>query len=88
MIQIALAEPLCTENIGLKDIARSRRRELIFRGELIMYYSSQIFTCLNGLVIYPMSGNNATLKVDFTDPKKRSFVRSFLYTGSEMIHLP
>ena len=40
------------------------------------------------LVIYPMSGNNATLKIDFTDPRKRSFVRSFLYTGSEMIHLP
>ena len=33
MIQIALAEPLYAENIGLKDIARSRR------GELIMYYS-------------------------------------------------
>ena len=42
----------------------------------------------HGLVIYPMSGNNATLKIDFTDPRKRSFVRSFLYTGSEMIHLP
>ena len=40
------------------------------------------------LVIYPMSGNNAMLKIDFTDPRKRSFVRSFLYTGSEMIHLP
>ena len=34
------AEPLCAENIGLKDIARSRREELISRGELIMYYSS------------------------------------------------
>ena len=33
------AEPLCAENIGLKDIARSRRAELISRGELIMYYS-------------------------------------------------
>ena len=32
-------EPLCAENIGLKDIARSRRAELISRGELIMYYS-------------------------------------------------
>ena len=40
------------------------------------------------LVIYPVSGNNATPKTDFTDPWKRSFVRSFLYTGSEMIHLP
>ena len=40
------------------------------------------------LVIYPMSGNNAMLKIDFTDPRKRSFVRSFLYTGSEMMHLP
>ena len=34
------AEPLCAENIGLKDIARSRREELISRWELIMYYSS------------------------------------------------
>ena len=33
------AEPLCAENIDLKDIARSRRAELISRGELIMYYS-------------------------------------------------
>ena len=33
------AEPLCAENIGLKDIARSRSGELISRGELIMYYS-------------------------------------------------
>ena len=33
------AEPLCAENIGLKDIARSRREELISRGELIMYCS-------------------------------------------------
>ena len=32
------AEPLCAENIGLKDISRSRRKELISRGELIMYY--------------------------------------------------
>ena len=32
-------EPLCAENIGLKDILRSRRGELISRGEL-MYYSS------------------------------------------------
>ena len=32
------AESLCAENIGLKDIARSRRGELISRGELIMYY--------------------------------------------------
>ena len=31
-------ESLCAENIGLKDIARSRRGELISRGELIMYY--------------------------------------------------
>ena len=44
--------------------------------------------CLLWLVIYHMSGNNATLKIDFADPRKRSFVRSFLYTGSEMIHLP
>ena len=34
------ADPLCAENIGLKDIARSRRGELISRGELIMYYRS------------------------------------------------
>ena len=40
MIQIAQAEPVCAENIGLKDIARSRRGELISRGELIMYYSA------------------------------------------------
>ena len=33
-------ESPCAENIGLKDIARSRREELISRGELIMYYSS------------------------------------------------
>ena len=33
------AEPLCAENIGLKDIARSGRGELISRGEPIMYYS-------------------------------------------------
>ena len=31
-------ESLCAENIGLKDIARSRRRELVSRGKLIMYY--------------------------------------------------
>ena len=31
-------ESLCAENIGLKDIARSHRGELISRGELIMYY--------------------------------------------------
>ena len=34
-------ESLCAENIGLKDIARSRRGELISRGELIMYYTSR-----------------------------------------------
>ena len=32
------AESLCAENIGLKDIARNRRGELISRSELIMYY--------------------------------------------------
>ena len=33
--------PLRAENIGLKDIARSRRGELISRrGELIMYYKT------------------------------------------------
>ena len=32
------AESRRAENIGLKDIARSRRGELISRGELIMYY--------------------------------------------------
>ena len=45
---------------------------------------------LRGLVIYPLSGNNATLKIDFTDPGKRNFVCNLLYlldTGSEMIHL-
>ena len=43
------------------------------------------------LVIDPMSGNNATLKIDFTDPRKRNFVRNLFYildAGSEMIHLP
>ena len=35
-------EPLCAEDIGLKDIARSRRVELISRGELIMYYRSRV----------------------------------------------
>ena len=40
------------------------------------------------LVIYLMSGNNATLKFDFTDPRIRNFLKSFLYAGSEMIHLP
>ena len=33
-------ESLCAENIGLKDISRSRRGELISLGELIMYFSS------------------------------------------------
>ena len=33
------AEPLCAGNFGLKDIARSRRVELISQGELIMYYT-------------------------------------------------
>ena len=32
------AEPLRAENIGLKDIARSRRGGLTSRGELIMCY--------------------------------------------------
>ena len=32
------AKSLCAENIGLKEIARSRRGELISWGELIMYY--------------------------------------------------
>ena len=32
------AEPLCAENFGLKDIARSSRRGINFLGELIMYY--------------------------------------------------
>ena len=40
------AEPLCAENIGLKDIARSHRGELISRGELIMYYSVSCSTLL------------------------------------------
>ena len=31
------AEPLCAENVGLKDIARNRR------GELIMYYRSTLY---------------------------------------------
>ena len=35
------AEPLCAQNIGLKDIARSRRGELIMY-ELIMYYMVSI----------------------------------------------
>ena len=33
------------------------------------------------LVIYPMSGNNVTLKIDFTDPRKRNFVRNLFFTG-------
>ena len=33
-------ESLWAENIGLKDIAGSRRGELISQGELIMYYTS------------------------------------------------
>ena len=33
------AEPLCAENIGLNDIARSRSGELISWEELIMYAS-------------------------------------------------
>ena len=37
------AEPLCAENVGLKDIARNRRGELISRGELIMYYRSTLY---------------------------------------------
>ena len=37
------AKPLCAENIGLKDIARSRRGGLISRGELITYYRGLIF---------------------------------------------
>ena len=31
------------------------------------------------LVIYPMPGNNAPLKIDFTDPKTRSFIRNLFY---------
>ena len=34
-------ESLCAENIVLKDIALSRKGELISRGELIMYYTVQ-----------------------------------------------
>ena len=52
MIQIAFqrfvhceTDSLCAENIGLKDIARSRRGELISRGELIMYYSTCAGEC-------------------------------------------
>ena len=60
----------------------------------------QVFSCefreifkntfLHRLVIYPMSGNNATLKIDFTDPRKGNFVSNLFYilNGSEMIHLP
>ena len=46
MIEIAFgffmreAKPLCAENIGLKDIARSPWGKPISWGELIMYYSS------------------------------------------------
>ena len=36
------AELLCAENIDLKDIARSRRGELISRRELIMYYITKL----------------------------------------------
>ena len=31
------------------------------------------------LVIYPMSGNNPTLKIEFTDPRKRNFLRNLFY---------
>ena len=41
-LYIREAEPLCAENIGLKDISRSRRVELISRGELIMYYRPRV----------------------------------------------
>ena len=34
---------------------------------------------LSRLVIYPMPGNNATLKFDFTDPRKRNFVSNLFY---------
>ena len=30
-------------------------------------------------VIYPMPGNNAPLKIDFTDPKTRSFIGNLFY---------
>ena len=36
------ADPLYAENIGLKDITRSRRGELICRGKLIMYYRVRV----------------------------------------------
>ena len=46
------------------------------------------------LVIYPMSGNNATLRIDFTDfdstdstEKIKFRSQSFWYTGSEMMQL-
>ena len=40
------AEPVCAESIGLKDIARSRWRELIYRGERIMYYVVFVYRVL------------------------------------------
>ena len=56
MIQIAFVrfvnretESLCAEDVGLKDIARSRRGELISRGELIMYCNERIILSSFGL---------------------------------------
>ena len=41
------------------------------------------------LVIYPISGNNATQKIDFTDRENEVSCNLFyILVGSEMIHLP
>ena len=34
--------------------------------------------CVERLVIYPMSGNNGTLKIDFADLRNRNLVRSLV----------
>ena len=51
-------ESLCAENIGLKDIAWSRRGELISRGELTMYYTFRQF---RGFVVQSESLESAEI---------------------------
>ena len=40
------------------------------------------------LLIYPMFRNNATLKIDFTDPWKRNFVRNLFYKNTFSMEHP
>ena len=37
-----------------------------------------MMTLLKRLLIHPMCENNATLKIDFTDPRKRNFKIFFI----------